>query len=186
MLRSISYISETKGFGILTFPYYRILGVVIPFMLGLPNVDELWFQCDGASIHRSLETVTAMHQLWDRNRVICRSCDRSRNSRPPIEDFAQNWSAHSPDLAPCDQFLYGFMKGKILIIFTLFSPFLKKTHIFFQVEFINTPGLRIWMNFVKQSQPSSQHYPLLHRPLFIFFPLTAVRGARAKIGPAKY
>ena len=97
-------------------------------MLGLPNADELWFQCDGASIHRSLETVTAMHQLWDRNRVICRSCDRSRNSRPPIEDFAQNWSAHSPDLAPCDQFLYGFMKGKILTIVTLFSPFLKKTH----------------------------------------------------------
>ena len=108
--------------------------MVIPFMLGLPNADELWFQCDGASIHRSLETVTAMHQLWDRNRVICRSCDRSRNSRPPIEDFAQNWSAHSPDLAPCDQFRYGFMKGKILIIFTLFSPFKKKIQVMWQTR----------------------------------------------------
>ena len=68
------------------------------------------------SIHRSLETVTAMHQLWDRNRVICRSTERSRNADPPIEDFAQNWSAHSPDLAPCDQFLFGFMKGKILTL----------------------------------------------------------------------
>ena len=97
----------------LIFPLFRILGVVIPFLRGLPNANQIWFQCDGASIHRSLETVTAMHRLWDRNRVICRSCDRSRNSVPRIEDFAQNWSANSPDLAPPDQFLFGFMKGKI-------------------------------------------------------------------------
>ena len=92
----------------------------------MPNADTIWWQCDGSPIHRSQETVAAMHRMWDRDRVICRSSAQSRNAVPPIEDFAQNWSAYSPDLAPPDQFLFGFMKGKILTIVTLFSTFLKK------------------------------------------------------------
>ena len=81
----------------------------MPFLHQLDNADQIWFQCDGASIHRSAETVAAMHRLWPREHTICLSSQASINRGE--EDFAQKWSPYSPDLAPNDQFLFGTMKG---------------------------------------------------------------------------
>ncbi|KOC66354.1 hypothetical protein WH47_07423 [Habropoda laboriosa] len=54
------------------------------------NVDDVWFQQDGATCHTSKETVALLKEMLN-GRVISRGCD----------------------LTPLDFFLWGFLKSKV-------------------------------------------------------------------------
>lgn len=61
------------------------------------NLDDIWFQQDGATAHTAR---VCMDVLRDRfpGRLISKRGDL-------------NWPARSPDLAPCDFFLWGYLKS---------------------------------------------------------------------------
>ncbi|XP_073831484.1 uncharacterized protein [Musca autumnalis] len=63
------------------------------------NVDELWFQQDGATCHTAHVTIDLLKETFD-ERII------SRNG--PV-----NWPPRSCDLTPLDYFLWGYVKSLI-------------------------------------------------------------------------
>ncbi|XP_018375528.1 PREDICTED: uncharacterized protein LOC108769183 [Trachymyrmex cornetzi] len=62
------------------------------------NVDDLWFQQDGATCHTSRLTIDLLRTKFN-NRIISRSGD-------------VNWPARSCDLTPLDFFLWGAVKDR--------------------------------------------------------------------------
>jgi hypothetical protein len=62
----------------------------------LGGVDNVWFQQDGAPAHAANITKAFLSEQFH-NRVISR-------------DFLHEWPARSPDLTPCDFFLWGVVK----------------------------------------------------------------------------
>jgi len=62
-----------------------------------PKVDELeedvWFQQDGVTAHTSRRLLSIGHLISLRGDI--------------------GWSARSPDLTPCDFFLWGYLKAKV-------------------------------------------------------------------------
>ncbi len=65
----------------------------------LDNGKEIWFQQDGATAHTAGISISLLKQ-WFPSRLISR--------RGNVE-----WPARSPDLAPCDFFLWGYLKEKV-------------------------------------------------------------------------
>jgi inhibitor of nuclear factor kappa-B kinase subunit alpha len=65
------------------------------------NLDNLWWQQDGAPCHVTNINMRYLDSQFD-NRVI---------SRQPINGI--DWPARSPDLNPCDFFLWGYLKSKV-------------------------------------------------------------------------
>lgn len=63
------------------------------------DVDDMWFQQDGATCHTARETIQLLHESFP-GRVISRFGD-------------QNWPPRSCDLTPLDFFLWGFLKSKV-------------------------------------------------------------------------
>lgn len=63
------------------------------------NLDDMWFQQDGATCHTTRETTELLRQKFH-GRLISRNGD-------------QNWPPRSCDLTPCDFFLWGFVKSKV-------------------------------------------------------------------------
>ncbi|CAK9827801.1 hypothetical protein ANTRET_LOCUS5451 [Anthophora retusa] len=63
------------------------------------NVDDTWFQQNGATCHTSKETVALLKEMFN-GRVISRGGDI-------------NWPPRSCDLTPLDFFLWGFLKSKV-------------------------------------------------------------------------
>ena len=63
------------------------------------DLDNAWFQQDGATPHAAIETLRRLQQVFG-DRVISR-----RTNHP--------WSPHSPDLNPLDFFLWGYMKNRV-------------------------------------------------------------------------
>ncbi|CAH2237439.1 jg3568 [Pararge aegeria aegeria] len=70
----------------------------VPELDGM-NVDELWFQQDGATCHTAHVTIDLLKETFD-ERII------SRNG--PV-----NWSPRSCDLTPLDYFLWGYVKSLV-------------------------------------------------------------------------
>lgn len=58
-----------------------------------------WFQQDGATAHTARRSMDLVRRLFP-SKVISRFGDL-------------NWPARSPDLSPCDFFLWGYLKGKV-------------------------------------------------------------------------
>lgn len=70
----------------------------VPELDGM-NVDELWFQQDGATCHTAHVTIDLLKETFD-ERII------SRNG--PV-----NWPPRSCDLTPLDYFLWGYVKSLV-------------------------------------------------------------------------
>ncbi|XP_073847016.1 uncharacterized protein [Musca autumnalis] len=70
----------------------------VPELDGM-NVDELWFQQDGATCHTAHVTIDLLKETFD-ERII------SRNG--PV-----NWPPRSCDLTPLDYFLLGYVKSLV-------------------------------------------------------------------------
>ena len=65
------------------------------------NLNNLWWQQDGAPCHVTQQNMQYLDSQFQ-NRII------SRNSINGID-----WPARSPDLNPCDFFLWGYLKSKV-------------------------------------------------------------------------
>uniref|UniRef100_A0AAF5DJG2 Transposable element Tc3 transposase n=1 Tax=Strongyloides stercoralis TaxID=6248 RepID=A0AAF5DJG2_STRER len=63
------------------------------------NVDEVWYQQNGAPLHIAHKTITFLKAIFGK-RII------SKNGNI-------NWAARSPDLSPLDFFLWGYLKDKV-------------------------------------------------------------------------
>ena len=63
------------------------------------DVNQRWFQQDGATSHTSLETIALLRSKFD-DRII------SRNGEV-------NWPLRSCDLTHLDYFLWGYLKSKV-------------------------------------------------------------------------
>ena len=64
-----------------------------------------WFQQDGATPHTTDEVLTFLHRHFNR-RVIS-------NRYPDLFNAGLKWPPTSPDLNPCDFFLWGFLKQEV-------------------------------------------------------------------------
>ena len=73
---------------------------VIPILKRRKCYESCVFMQDGAPPHCSREAIAWLKEHFPENRLI------SRNS-----DF--NWPAYSPDLNPCDFYLWGFLKSRV-------------------------------------------------------------------------
>ena len=60
------------------------------------DIEQLWFQQDGATWHTSNETIDLLHEKFP-NRVLLNRGD-------------QNWPPRSYDLTPCNFFVWVFLK----------------------------------------------------------------------------
>jgi hypothetical protein len=63
------------------------------------EIDNLWFQQDGATCHTSRQTLAFLHEKFPQ-RVISLHGD-------------QEWPPRSCDLTPCDFFLWGYVKSQV-------------------------------------------------------------------------
>lgn len=62
------------------------------------DLDDMWFQQDGATCHTAHETIDLLQQRFP-EQIISRNSD-------------VNWPPRSCDLTPCDFFLWGFVKSR--------------------------------------------------------------------------
>ena len=67
--------------------------------------ENMWFMQDGARPHTSNETLRSLHEIFE-TRVISQRFVNSYNG-------GMEWPPYSPDLNPCDYFLWGFMKAQL-------------------------------------------------------------------------
>jgi len=69
------------------------------FMASYENVDDIWFQQDGASPHTAKETRLLLQECFG-DKIISK-------------DFEREWPPRSPDLTPCDFYLWGAVKDLV-------------------------------------------------------------------------
>jgi len=65
------------------------------------NMEEMWFQQDGATAHTARASMTFVRQMFSQHVV-------SRFGDVP-------WPPRSPDLSACDFFLWGYLKSKVYV-----------------------------------------------------------------------
>ena len=65
------------------------------------SLSRLWWAQDGAPAHRSNQVSDWLHEFFQ-ERVIALNHD-------------PEWSPRSPDLTPCDYFLWGYVKSKVFV-----------------------------------------------------------------------
>lgn len=75
-----------------------LLGFLKPKLPSLGN-NDVWFQQDGATAHTAAKSLEILKEMFP-SRLISIRGDIS-------------WPARSPDLAPCDFFLWGYLKEKV-------------------------------------------------------------------------
>lgn len=63
------------------------------------NVQNAWFQQDGATAHTSRASLQLLREMFPGRLISLRG------------DIP--WPARSPDLTPCDFFLWGYLKGQV-------------------------------------------------------------------------
>ena len=106
----------------------------------LPQLEnDVIFMQDGAPPHWALEVRALLNERLSK-RWIGRATD--------MDDALVNWPPRSPDLTPCDFFLWGYIKGKVF-----YSPLPAtldqiKARIQLAIGTITGPLLqRVWSNF---------------------------------------
>ena len=78
-----------------------IIQIFVPKLQDM-DVDDMWFQQDGATCHTARKTIQLLHESFP-GRVISRFGD-------------QNWPPRSSDLTPLDFFLWCFLKSNVFAI----------------------------------------------------------------------
>ena len=73
-----------------------------PFVQSKNMVDGYWFMQDGARPHRTQQVFQALNSVFN-GRVIGLDADQHMEG-------AMTWPQYSPDLNPCDFFLWGYLK----------------------------------------------------------------------------
>lgn len=63
------------------------------------DLDDMWFQQDGATCHTANDTIELLQTKFEGKIISCRG--------------DVNWPPRSCDLTPLDFFLWGFLKGKV-------------------------------------------------------------------------
>ena len=79
------------------------------------QLEDTWFQQDGATAHTAMITMNCLRQIFP-GRLISLRGD-------------VNWPARSPDLAPCDFFLWGYRPNTLEDLINNIHPY--------RVEFVN-------------------------------------------------
>ena len=80
--------------------YFEMLqSFVAPALNNFPQLQEAWFQQDGATSHTARQSMAAVRELFC-NHVTSRFCDIP-------------WPPRSPDLSVCDFFLWGYLKNRV-------------------------------------------------------------------------
>ena len=79
--------------------------VFIPHLHSHNELQDSWFMQDGARPHRTAEVFSVLNQHFG-DRVI--GLDYPGSSLEGLE-----WPPYSPDLNPCDYFLWGYLKDKV-------------------------------------------------------------------------
>lgn len=77
----------------------------IPFAQGMDAIDRFWFMQDGALPHRTIEVFRVLDEHFT-GRVL----GLGYNSR---HNGGMDWPPYSPDLNPCDFFLWGYLKDEV-------------------------------------------------------------------------
>lgn len=77
----------------------------IPFAQGMGAVDRFWFMQDGALPHRTNDVFKLLNEHFD-GRVL-------GLGYPNKFAGGLDWAPYSPDLNPCDFFLWGYLKDKV-------------------------------------------------------------------------
>lgn len=86
--------------------YKRLLrDKFIPFAQGLNAVDRYWFMQDGATPHRTKNVFNFLDKHFT-GRVL-------GLGYPSKFGGGMDWPPYSPDLNPCDFFLWGYLKDKV-------------------------------------------------------------------------
>ena len=67
------------------------------------NMQNVWFMQDGATAYTSNIVLDYLHEIFG-DKVLSRRY-------PEVKNCGQSWPAHSPDLNPCDYFLWGYLKA---------------------------------------------------------------------------
>lgn len=73
----------------------------VPALRKIKEVRKTTFQQDGAPPHIKREVLIFLRKFFGK-RLISRSCDMF-------------WPAYSPDLNPCDFYLWGYLKSKVYL-----------------------------------------------------------------------
>ena len=95
------YFFEDKDSSVLTITFARYIEMLENFLQPQLNelaadVEDIWFQQDGATAHTAKRTMHYLGELLPRHII-----SHHGNIPSPV------WS---PDLAPCDFFLWGYLK----------------------------------------------------------------------------
>ncbi|GBN82707.1 hypothetical protein AVEN_156381-1 [Araneus ventricosus] len=77
----------------------------IPAIQSKPDFESLWFMQDGATPHRTNEVFDLFEEHFN-ERIVALGYPKSKN-------VGIDWPAYSPDLNPCDSFLWGYIKDKV-------------------------------------------------------------------------
>ena len=86
--------------------YYDMLNDhAIPSMNRMGKISDFWWMQDGARPHRTSKIFGLLDQHFG-ERII--SLDANKYNKSGID-----WPAYSPDLNPCDFFLWGYLKDTI-------------------------------------------------------------------------
>jgi len=78
--------------------YIEVLENFLQPQLEEMDVADAWFQQDGATAHTAQRSMQVLREMFPAKLITLRG---------------DGWPAHSPDLAPCDFFLWGYLKSKV-------------------------------------------------------------------------
>lgn len=77
----------------------------VPALRRNNSIEDQYFMQDGAPPHTANDVLDYLEDVFG-ERVISRRY-------PDYKKVGRNWPAHSPDLNPCDYFLWGYLKSKV-------------------------------------------------------------------------
>lgn len=77
----------------------------LPFVRRKGFRNTHWFMQDGATPHRTSQIFSTLHSFFDEHVIGL--------GYPRFSGGGLEWPPYSPDLNPCDYFLWGFMKDKV-------------------------------------------------------------------------
>jgi hypothetical protein len=79
--------------------YIETLEIFLQPHLEEMDVADVWFQQDGVTARRARTSMQVLREMFLEKLISLRGDVR--------------WPVHSPDLAPCDFFLWGYLKSKV-------------------------------------------------------------------------
>lgn len=98
----ITFFDETVN----SVNYLEMLeGEFIPFLRNNNILDETYFMQDGAKPHTSNVLMDYLNENFEERVISGRYRERF--------GYGLSWSAYSPDLNPCDFFLWGYLKSRV-------------------------------------------------------------------------